>query len=203
MSLIKAVIFDVGGVLIRTADHSRRRDWEKRLNLAEWESEEIVFNSEMGQKAQRGEIETAELWQWIGRYLNLDTVALQDFQAGFWAGDVLDKELVAFIRQLRPHYQTAIISNATNTLRQMLSTKYPIADAFDLIVVSGEEKVMKPDAVIYERTLARLGRQPEEAVFVDDFAHNIAAAKQLGLATIHFRPHTNVPAELARLGVTI
>ena len=203
MSPIKAIIFDVGGVLIRTADHSHRRHWEKRLNLAAWESEEIVFNSEMGQKAQRGEIETAELWHWIGRYLNLDAATLQDFQTGFWAGDVLDTELVAFIRQLRPHYQTAIISNATNTLRQMLTTKYPIAAAFDLIVVSGEEKVMKPGAAIYERTLDRLGRQPEEAVFVDDFAQNIAAAKQLGLATIHFRPDTNVPAELARLGVTI
>ena len=203
MSLIKAVIFDVGGVLIRTADHRSRRDWEKRLGLAKGESEEIVFNSEMGQKAQLGEVETAELWQWIGRYLNLDSATLQDFQAGFWAGDQLDRELVNFIRQLRPHYQTAIISNATNTLRQMLTTKYPIADAFDLIVVSGEEKVMKPNAAIYERTLTRLGRQPEEAVFVDDFAHNIAVAQQLGLATIHFHPDTNVPAELARLGVTI
>ena len=201
--MIKAVIFDVGGVLIRTADHSSRREWEKHLGLAEWESEQIVFNSEMGQKAQRGEIETAELWQWIGRHLSLDAVTLQAFQAGFWAGDVLDTELVTFIRQLRPRYQTAIISNATNTLRQMLTTKYPIADAFDLIVVSGEEKVMKPDPAIYECTLARLGRQPEEALFVDDFAYNIATAQQLGMATIHFRPDTNVPAELARLGVII
>jgi HAD superfamily hydrolase (TIGR01509 family) len=85
----------------------------------------------------------------------------------------------------------------------MLTTKYPIADAFDLIVVSGEEKVMKPDPAIYTLTLARLGRQPEEAVFVDDFAHNIEAAQQLGLATIHFHPDTNVPAELARLGVIV
>ena len=190
-------------MLIRTADHSSRRDWETRLGLAEWESEEIVFNSEMGQKAQRGEIETTELWQWIGRHLNLDTTTLQAFQAGFWAGDVLDTELVTFIRLLRSRYQTAIISNATTTLRQMLTTKYPIADAFDLIVVSGEEKVMKPDPAIYERTLARLGRQAEEALFVDDFAHNIEAAQQLGMATVHFRPDTNVPAELARLGVII
>ena len=201
--MIKAVIFDVGGVLIRTADHSHRRDWEKRLGLAEWGSEEIVFNSEMGQKAQRGEIETAELWQWIGRHLSLDIAALEAFQTDFWAGDVLDTELVAFIRQLRRQYQTAIISNATNSLRQMLTTKYPIVDAFDLIVVSGEEKMMKPDPAIYELTLERLGRRPDEAVFVDDFAHNIAAAQQVGLATIHFHPDTNVPDVLARLGVTV
>ena len=45
--MIKAIIFDVGGVLIRTQDHSSRRQWEKRLGLAERESEQIVFNSEM------------------------------------------------------------------------------------------------------------------------------------------------------------
>ena len=201
--MIKAVIFDVGGVLIRTESHESRRMWERRLGLADWESEQIVFNSEMGQKAQRGEIETAELWQWIGEHLNLDEATLQAFQDGFWAGDVLDEGLIDFIRQLRRKYQTAIISNATNTLREMLTNKYPIADAFDLIVVSGEELVMKPDAAIYERTLARLGRQPEETVFIDDFAHNIEAAQQLGMAAIHMRPDTNVPEGLARLGVTV
>ena len=201
--MIKAVIFDVGGVLIRTESHEGRRQWERRLGLADWGSDEIVFNSEMGQKAQRGEIETADLWQWIGQHFSFDEPTLQAFQTGFWAGDVLDEALIAFIRQLRPKYQTAVISNATDALRHTLTHNYPIADAFDLIVVSAEEKVMKPDAAIYERTLARLGRQPEEAVFVDDFAHNIEAAQQLGMATIHFRPGTNVPQQLARLGVVL
>jgi HAD superfamily hydrolase (TIGR01509 family) len=62
---------------------------------------------------------------------------------------------------------------------------------------------MKPDAAIYERTLARLGRQPEEAVFIDDFAHNIEAAHQLGMAAIHFKPTTNLADELAKLGVNV
>jgi putative hydrolase of the HAD superfamily len=176
---------------------------EQRLGLSEWESEELVFNGEMGQKSQRGEIATAELWQWIGRHLNLAEPDIEAFQNSFWAGDVLDTDLIEFIRQLRPKYQTAIISNATDSLRELLTTNHSIADAFDLIVVSAEEKVMKPHKAIYERTLARLGRQPEEAVFIDDFAHNIEAAQQLGMATIHFRPGTDVPEELVRLGVDV
>ena len=199
--MIKAIIFDVGGVLIRTADHSSRRGWEKQLGLAEQESEQIVFNSEMGHKAQRGEISDSELWQWVGQRLNLTPKRLAEFQAGFWAGDVLDTKLVAFIHRLRPTYQTAIISNATDGLHDSLTRQHAIADAFDLIVGSAVEKVMKPDPEIYVRTLARLGRQPDEAVFIDDFAHNIAAAQALGMSTIHFRPGTDVPAELARLGV--
>ena len=59
--MIKAVIFDIGGVIIRTEDHTSRRQWEKKLSLAEWESETIVFNSEMGTKAQSGAVTDDEL----------------------------------------------------------------------------------------------------------------------------------------------
>lgn len=198
---IKAVIFDVGGVLVRTEDPSHRRRWEQKLGLAPGEAEQIVFNSEMGQQAQRGEISDAALWQWVGQTLSLSADWLDAFRAGFWAGDVLDQELVAFIRRLRPAYQTAVISNATDILHDFLA-RQGISDAFDLIVGSAAEGVMKPDPRIYRRTLERLGRQPAEAVFIDDFAHNVDAARALHMHAIHFTPQTDVAAALAQLGVT-
>lgn len=199
--MIQAVIFDVGGVLIRTTDYSSRREWEKELGLKEWEAEEIVFGSEMGTLAQCGGISDAELWTWVGERLDLAPARLRAFRQGFWAGDVLDTTLIDFIRRLRPRYQKAIISNATDNLRIALSEKYPIADAFDLIVCSAEEKVMKPDPSIYQLTLNRLGRRPEEAVFIDDSARNIMAARELGMHAIHFNATMDVPAELAKIGV--
>ena len=198
--MIKATIFDVGGVLVRTIDHSSRRQWEQKLGLEEGETEEIVFNSEMGLKAQRGDVTDAELWYWVEQRLNLGD-QLMEFRAGFWAGDYLDRDLVSFIRSLRPTYQTAIISNATDGLRETLNHKFQIADAFDLIIGSAEAKIMKPDHAIYQLALQRLDLQPDETVFIDDFAHNIVAAKQVGMATIHFKSDLDVPAELAKLGV--
>ncbi len=198
--MIKAVIFDVGGVLVRTADHSYRRDWEKRLGLADGESETIVFNSEMGRKAQEGAITDEALWTWVGQYLDLGD-QLDAFRFGFWQGDVLDTDLITFIRSMRPTYQTAIISNATDGLSSSLSDKYKIADAFDLIVGSADVKIMKPDPAIYELTLSKLKQEAEACVFIDDFAHNIEAAKGLGMATVHFQAGIDVPAELAKLGV--
>lgn len=198
--MIKAVIFDVGGVLVRTADHSFRRDWENKLGLAEGESEEIVFNSEMGIKAQKGEISDEALWSWVGQYLKLGD-QLDSFRSSFWQGDKLDKKLVAYIRSLRPNYQTAIISNATDGLSGSLSNTFKIADAFDVIVGSADVKIMKPNPAIYDMTLARLNRAADESVFIDDFAHNIEAASGLGMATVHFKPGIDVPAELANLGV--
>ena len=121
--MVQAVIFDVGGVLVRTAEFSRRRAWERRLGLAPWQSEEIVFAGVMGTRAQAGEISDAELWRWIGKRLKINASQLARFYRDFWAGDVFDMGLVGFIRALRPRYQTAIISNATDALRSNKSTE--------------------------------------------------------------------------------
>jgi putative hydrolase of the HAD superfamily len=195
------VIFDVGGVLVRTFDRSRRSALEERLGLQPGEAEYIVFNSEMGTKAQLGAISARELWAWVQRHLNLDNSELAAFQRDFFAGDRLDTALVDYVRSLKPKYQTAIISNAMDNLREVVVHHYPMADAFDLIVGSAYEKVMKPAPAIFERTLARLGRRPEEALFIDDFAHNVAGAQALGMHAIHFTPNLDLPAALARLGV--
>ncbi len=199
--MIKAVIFDVGGVLIRTPNRSSRLNWERKLGLDEWQSEVIVFGGEMGTKAQLGEITNEQLWGWVGKRLNLSPTDLQRFRADFWAGDVLDNNLVDYIRSLRPDYQTAIISNATDALRESLTVTYPIVDNFDLVVCSAEEHLMKPNDEIYFRTLERLGRTPIEAVFIDDSEANVQAARKVGMAAIHFHPGLNLAQALAPLGV--
>ncbi len=109
--MIKAVIFDVGGVLIRTSSWSLRRKWEDKLGLKPGETDEIVFGQPMGIKAQLGEISNHQLWEWIGQRLDLSTSELSAFDSDFWANDELDKELIKLIRLLRPNYQTAIVSN--------------------------------------------------------------------------------------------
>ena len=200
--MIQAVIFDVGGVLLRTEDRSYRRRWEEKLGLADWAADEIVFNSESGTQAQTGLITEEDHWQWVGEHLSLSPIDLAQFRRDFWAGDRLDEALVAYIGRLRARYQTAIISNAMDGLRHVLTETYPIVDRFDLVVISAEEKVMKPDAAIYERTLARLGRQPAEAVFIDDFQHNVEAARGVGMSAVHFTPDTDLAAELEKLGIT-
>lgn len=199
--MIKAIIFDVGGVLIRTMNRDGRNRLEKRLGLEPGGSEYLVFNSEMGTKAQLGQITVPELWHWVQQHLGLSDAELVAFQQDFWDGDQLDTALVDLIRQLRGCYQTAIISNAQDNLLEVVTERYPMADAFDLIVGSAYERVMKPDAAIYERTLARLGRQPAEAVFIDDFAHNIAGAEAVGMHGIHYQPGVDLRAELAKLGI--
>jgi glucose-1-phosphatase len=200
-SAIRAVIFDVGGVLIRTHDWRGRQRWERRLALQPGQAEWIVFHSEPGLQAQLGQMTEGSMWQQVGAELGLDAAQLAAFRRDFWAGDALDDELVAHIRSLRPTYQTAIISNFNDSLRHSLERTYPIADAFDLIVVSAEENVMKPDERIYHLTLERLGRQPQEAVFIDDSPANVEGARAAGMHALHYRAGMDVFAALEALGV--
>lgn len=177
--IIKAVIFDVGGVLVRTEDPTPRRELEMSLRLQPGEAEYLVYNSSMGQKAQRGEISAQQLWRWIQERFHLDEMGLAAFRRQFWGGDRLNTSLLALVRSLRRHYQTAIISNAMDDLLPMLTEHYPVADAFDLIVGSAYEGILKPAPEIFLRTLERLGRRPEEAIFIDDLAQSVAEARAI------------------------
>jgi epoxide hydrolase-like predicted phosphatase len=199
---IKAVIFDVGGVLIRTHNFSGRRRWEQQLGLPVGGADETVFHSRMGTLAQQGAITDEELWQWVGESLELGD-ELPAFRADFWAADELDESLVQLIRELRPRYQTAIISNATDALTYSLTEVHPIIDDFDLIVASAYEKIMKPAPEIYRRTLDRLGREPAECVFIDDAPANIAGAEFVGLKAIQFTPQLDLRRALSKAGVVL
>ncbi len=195
--MIQAVIFDVGGVLLRTEDFASRRALEARLGLAPGEAERLIYNDAAGLQAQHGARSAEAHLQAVAERLGVSVADL----APFWAGDRLDEELIALIRRLRPRYQTAIISNAMSDLHELLTGKYPIADAFDLITGSAYEGVMKPDPRIYQRTLERLGRQPAEAVFIDDAPANVAGAQAVGMHAIHYVAGMDVAAALRELGV--
>ncbi|MEM8858639.1 MAG: HAD family phosphatase [Chloroflexota bacterium] len=200
---IKAVIFDIGGVLIRTEDRSHRNHLEDRLGLKRGESEILVFNGEMGKKAQRGEITSAELYGWIQDHLGLDQVGINQFKTEFWAGDYLDQELVKYIRQLRQKYTVCIISNFMDALPQMLKSDYPAADAFHFTVVSAHVGTMKPHRKIFDYTIKLLNLRPEETVFIDDFRHNIEGCQAVGMHGILFTLQIDLKAELEELGVKL
>jgi epoxide hydrolase-like predicted phosphatase len=198
---IRAVVFDVGGVLVRTFDQSGRRTWEQRLGLNPGSAEAIVLNSEMGHKAQRGEISTVELWQWVDTFLDLG-LELDAFRRDFWKGDAVDQNLVNLLRILRPRYQTAILSNAPDNLSSTLE-QYGLLTEVDLVVGSAYEGVMKPDVEIYHRVLTRLGRVPSETIFIDDALPNVIAAQSIGILGIHYRAGLDLASELRNLGMRV
>lgn len=201
--VIRALIFDFGGVLMRTADPTPRRELERRFGLPPAGANELVFGSPRWDDAQLGRISSAEFWADVGQRLGLSAEELAGFRRAFWAGDRLDEELIVLIRHLRDAgYRTALLSNGPAGSRQFME-RLGITDAFDVIVISGREGLMKPDPAIFERTLERLDVQAKEALFVDDFQANVAAARQVGLHATRFRGLAPLRQWLQDLGVPV
>jgi len=77
----------------------------------------------------------------------------------------------------------------------------PIFDHFRDIIVSGAERLVKPDPAIYALALRRFGLAPGDALFVDDRAENVDAAAANGFVGHLFRDHDRLATELAGLGL--
>jgi len=198
---IKALLFDVGGVLLRTEDLSGRRKWADRYGLGPWELADVVFNSPVASAATVGKATEAEVWEAARTALDLSPDEMMEFRHDFWSGDRFDESVLDWAASLRGRYRTGILSNAWGNARAFLTRNPKITAAFERLIISAEEGVMKPDAEIYDRAVKRLGVEPSEAVFVDDVADNVEAARRFGMAAIHFRVGLNVQQELERLGV--
>ena len=78
-----------------------------------------------------------------------------------------------------------------------------IFDRFQGVVVSGDEKLVKPDAAIYRLALDRFGLKPDEAVFVDDREDNIAGAEAVGIPGLLFTDAATLRRDLVRLRLLV
>ena len=199
MTTIRAVIFDLGGVLVRTEDRAPRDRLAARLGMTYDELSSLIFESPSSKQASLGQIGVSQHLESVRANLGLSLEAFQAAYEEFWAGDALDTSLMDFLRSLRPRYQTALLSNAWDDLRGVLDREWNILDAFDQVIISAEVGLVKPDERIFRLALERLGVTPGEAVFVDDFTHNVEAARLAGLHAIHFRSADQVRAEVEQL----
>ncbi len=197
---IQAVIFDIGGVLIRTEDLEPRHKWERRFGLPDWGLAKIVFDNPAAIEATRGRAGVDAVWVEVARHLSLTSAEVAELREDFWSGDRLDIGLLNYIRTLKPRYKTGLLSNAWTGAREYHRPWFN-ETVFDEMVFSCEEEAGKPAPEIYRRALTRLKVAPEEVVFVDDFIENIEAARALGMAGVHFKKGVEVRAELEKLGI--
>jgi epoxide hydrolase-like predicted phosphatase len=196
---IKAVIWDLGGVLVRTMDRSRRVQWEERLRLKRGELDRLVFEGDAGRAAALGNADSTHIWLSLRERFKLSSEQIKQLADDFWAGDRVDQDLISLIRELRHEFKIGLLSNAWPDLRNAIENVWEIADVFDDIVISAEIGLVKPDPKIYEYSLNRLDISPQEAIFIDDFAVNINAAQALGLHTIHFVSSAETQSQLKEL----
>ncbi|WP_445785093.1 HAD family hydrolase [Sphingorhabdus sp.] len=93
------------------------------------------------------------------------------------------------------------ITNFGSEFWDMFRPTQPVFNRFQDIIVSGAEKLVKPDPAIYALALDRFGLKPGEAIFIDDNHDNVVSARNNGFAAHHFIDAASLRAELVALNL--
>ena len=201
-SQIKNIIFDFGGVVMDWNpryfykdyfnDDEKMEFFLKNIATDEWNAEQ-----DRGRTLAEGtEIQVAKFPQWEKElrayYDNWTTMLRSDIPKN-----------VEVLRKLEhSNYELFGLTNWSAETFPYALENYDFFKIFDgKIVVSGTEKVIKPDPKIWEVLLERYHIKADESVFIDDNAKNIEVAKALGFITVHITPETDLEKELKDLGL--
>ena len=186
---IKAVYFDLGGVIVRTEHQAPRQHLAESFGMEYDDIDKVVFGGGPNGSAARatiGEITEEEHWHNVMKVLKQPADEYERIRDEFFGGDVIDQEILDFLRSLKPNYKVGLISNAWDGLRDFI-VREKFDDAFHHMIISAEVGVAKPVPKIYHIALEQFGVSPNEAIFVDDFIENIESCEKIGMKGIHFK----------------
>jgi len=201
--MIKAGIFDVGGVLHKSSGTYIFQDI-----IQTFEINEKVFKKawyEIIDKLGKGEITEKEFWRIFmektksSKPLPKRSPLLREFIKHYDRNN----DVINLVKRIKNNgYQVAVLSNSIKPHADY-QYKIGIYQNFDVVVLSHEVGMQKPDPEIYKYLLRKLQLEPNETFFVDDDVNNVETAAQLGMYGIHFQNIKQLESELIALGVKI
>jgi 2-haloacid dehalogenase len=199
---IDAVIFDVGGVLY---DWNIRYLYEKLIDdpdRLDWFLENVVttdwhFQHDAGRHSRETVPERVAMFP--------DQRALIELYPARWletVGDPIPGMIELVSRLADAGLRLFGITNFSDEFWAMFRPTAPVFDRFDDIVVSGTERIMKPDPAIFALARQRFQVAPTRAIFVDDRSDNVKAAVAAGYLGHHFCGAEGLAERLAALGIS-
>jgi len=196
---IRAIIFDWAGVFCSPGEPFAHPNLQEQTGLT---------LDQIGQKTKDiqaayylGQTSTAEFWTKVAKRLNLGQLSPVELSRAYLSSYRLYPEMLRLAADLRPRYQTAILSNLTRLMMDHIVAEHQIKDFFDMVFFSNEIGYAKPDPLSYRFALTKLKAKPEQTIFIDDSKTNLVAAAQLGLQTILFESPEQCHQALAVFGV--
>jgi putative hydrolase of the HAD superfamily len=201
VSIIHAIFWDVGGVLLTNAwDHSERAAALERFHLDEKEfhsRHEMVVSS-----FERGKITLDEYLDRTVFYRDRPFTR-EEFRDYMFSLSQPMPEVLAFARALAgsSKYFMGTINNESRELNLHRIEKFGLREIFRLFVSSCFVGLRKPESGIYRLAIEITQFNPEECCFIDDRALNLECAAKLGMHTIQMQTLEQLRAELQKLGV--
>jgi putative hydrolase of the HAD superfamily len=195
---IKAVVFDIGGVLEITPDLGIYKKLEMSLRMQPGELTQLLKDANWGHDGSLGFCTEEDERQRLQTLTGMDQAQLEAFWADLWEEylGTLNVRLAEYFASLCPRYQTAILSNSFVGAREREEAHYHFSEMCDFIIYSHEVGLAKPDPRIFALTCERLGLEPAEAIFLDDVPRIIAAAQDFGMHAVLFRETEQAIAEI-------
>lgn len=199
-----AVVFDFGGVLTNPLDEVLA-GWMAREAidpesftrvLKQWYSRRVAPGTPI-HRLETGHLPVAEFSVLLAAELSTvdgSVVAPDGLMDRVYAGMLIDDEMVALVRELRAlGLKVALLSNSWGN-----SYPRPLLDSLlDAVVISEEVGLRKPEAPIYELTLARLGLPADRVGFLDDSQPNVDGAAAVGMKAFLHRDAASTRVALA------
>ena len=195
------VIFDLGAVLI---------DWNPRhlyRQLFDDDDAMEAFLRDVCTPAWNAEQDRGRTWNEAVELLSAEHPEHRDLIHAYrdrWEDMLkgpIDGTVEILERLDRDGHELHALTNWSAETFPVARERYAFLDRFRTILVSGEEKLMKPDPAIFELMLERIGHPAGRCLFIDDSRKNIEAAEGLGFDVVHFTNPPALQAELDRRGL--
>ena len=197
--MIKAIIFDYGGVLAETG---RLRDlFIKEAKRQKKKPEEIVQTlKETWKKARVNEISSRKFWEIMAHSLKMNRHKLRK---NCLKRPKIRKAVFMIIGKLKKQYLVGLLSNHIEDWLEERISEYGLNKLFDVIVTSYGSRKAKPDIKIYEEILKKMNVKGKECVYIEDSERNLPPAKKLGIKTVLFKNTKQLKKELVNYGVKL
>jgi 2-haloacid dehalogenase len=197
---IDTIIFDFGGVLVDWNPKYVYRQLFKKPEDMHWFLENICTD-EWNLEQDRGRPLAEGTAILVGKFPEYEALIRAFY--GRWeemlGGDIGGS--VEILLELKRQYPVYGLTNWSAETFPVALERFDFFKVFDGIVVSGTEKLVKPDSAIFRLILDRYRLKAENALFIDDNIKNIRAAGEMGFHTIHFESPEKLRAELAQMKV--
>ena len=202
---ITTVVFDMGQVLIhwtpfKIVEHMGLTEEDKSLLMTE------LFQSVEWVQTDHGTIELGRVVEQVNVRLPKHLHgAVEEIVMGWWRRPLLPMEgMGELVKELKQQgYKIYLLSNASVDLRKYFH-RIPGSEYFDGLMVSAEEKLIKPQHEIFRALYSRFHLNPEQCIFIDDSPANIEAALCTGMDGIIFRGSAErLRRELRKKGVNV
>jgi 2-haloacid dehalogenase len=197
-----AVVFDLGGVLI---------DWDPRYlyrSLFDGDEDAMeTFLAEVTTPEWNQQQDAGRPWAEAIEALSLEHPQRRELISAFWhrwtetLGEAIEPTVEILGDLQRAGVRLFALSNWSAETFPLARPRYAFLEWFEGIVISGEVRLVKPDAGIFRHLLERYGLDAASTVFIDDSEANVQAARELGMTGIHFKDAQRLRQELVALGL--